>query len=222
MALIAAGRVWVGNVRVDNARAQVDASAPLVIEEPHPLRGTVKLRAALTAFPVAPAGQVALDLGASTGGFTLALLEAGARRVYAVDAGHGQLLGSLRQDPRVVNLERTNLGTLDRTRIPDVIELCTVDLSYLSIARALPQLGRLAFAETAELVALVKPMFELGLAAAPLDDESLARSREHAAAGLADCGWDVAGWIPSPVPGARGARELFVYARHARRQQAAP
>src|SRR5579885_3286776 len=117
------------------------------------LRGTIKLRAALAAFAVEVAGRVALDVGASTGGFTVALLEAGAARVYAVDAGFGQLLGRLRQDARVVNLERTNLAALE---LPEPIDLVTVDLSYLSIALAAPQLPR-----APELIALVKPMFEL-------------------------------------------------------------
>jgi 23S rRNA (cytidine1920-2'-O)/16S rRNA (cytidine1409-2'-O)-methyltransferase len=103
-----------------------------------PLRGEAKLRAALAAFGVRPAGRVALDLGAAAGGFTRVLLDAGAARVYAVDAGFGQLLGSLRQEPRVVVLERVNLGNLDCRRIPDAIELITIDLSYLSLSEAFP------------------------------------------------------------------------------------
>jgi 23S rRNA (cytidine1920-2'-O)/16S rRNA (cytidine1409-2'-O)-methyltransferase len=218
--VIEAGLVWVGKVRVTNPRALVSASAPLHIEEPRVLRGTVKLRAALEGFGVVVAGRTALDLGASTGGFTVALLEAGAKRVYAVDAGHGQLLGRLRQDPRVVNRERTNLGALDADLIPDVVDIVTMDLSYLAIARAVPQLERLAFAERADLVALVKPMFELDLASAPVDDASIDRARARASAGLVASGWDVIASLPSPVPGAGGARELFVHAR--RRAKVAP
>jgi len=215
-----AGLVWVGKVRVDNPRALVDAAAPLDVEEPRVLRGTVKLRAALDGFGVVVTGRTVLDLGASTGGFTVALLEAGAKRVYAVDAGHGQLLGRLRQDPRVVNLERTNLGALDAARVPEVIDVVTMDLSYLAIARAVPQLERLAFADGADLVALVKPMFELDRASAPVDDASIDLARARASAGLAASGWDVVASIPSPVPGAGGARELFVHAR--RRAKVAP
>ena len=102
---------------------------------------------------------------------------AGARRVYAVDVGHGQLLGSLRQDERVVVLERTNLAALERRLVPDEVEVATIDVSYVSLAVAVPQLGRLAYAHGADLLALVKPMFELGLGAPPTDDgSSTARS----------------------------------------------
>jgi 23S rRNA (cytidine1920-2'-O)/16S rRNA (cytidine1409-2'-O)-methyltransferase len=108
------------------------------LRTPQPLAGEAKLRAALAAFAPAVQGRIALDVGAAAGGFTRVLLEAGARRVYAVDAGFGQLLGSLRQDPRVVNLERTNLGVLDAALVPDPIELVTIDVSYISLASAVP------------------------------------------------------------------------------------
>src|SRR5207248_8695281 len=113
--------------------------AAVLVSGPPLLRGETKLRAALAAFDVSVAGRVALDVGAAAGGFTRALLAAGARRVYAVDAGYGQLLGSLRQDPRVVNLEATNLGELSVDLIPDQVELVTLDLSYLALAAAVPQ-----------------------------------------------------------------------------------
>jgi len=158
------------------------------------------------------AGRVAIDVGASAGGFTRVLLEAGARRVYAVDAGHGQLLGSLRQDPRVVNLERTNLGELDRARVPDPIEAVTIDVSYLALARAVPQLARIELAAGADLIALVKPMFELGLAAPPPDDR-LAEALARAEAGVRAAGWDVLASIESPVRGQGGAVELLLHAR---------
>jgi len=156
---------------------------------------------------------VCLDVGASAGGFTTVLLERGARLVYAVDAGHGQLLGSLRQDPRVVNLEGVNLGDLDSRRVPEPVELFTVDVSYLSLTAAVPQLDRVPIAERSQLVALVKPMFELGLASAPVDDERVGRALELAIAGIERAGWSVAGAVESPVRGARGAREHLVHAR---------
>ncbi len=159
------------------------------------------------------AGRVCLDVGAAAGGFTKVLLERGARLVYAVDAGHGQLRGSLRQDPRVVNLEGVNLGSLDAARVPEPVELFTVDVSYLSLAAAVPQLERVPMAPGAELVALVKPMFELGLASAPVDDESVGRALELAVAGIERAGWSVLGVMESPVRGARGAREHLVFAR---------
>jgi 23S rRNA (cytidine1920-2'-O)/16S rRNA (cytidine1409-2'-O)-methyltransferase len=139
--------------------------------------------------------------------------DAGAARVYAVDAGHGQLLGSLRSHPRVVNLEGVNLGELDTSRVPEEVELVTLDLSYLPLADAVPQLGRLALAGEAELIALVKPAFELRLAAPPTSPELLARAVERARDGIEHAGWTVIAEMRSPVTGARGAVEFFLHAR---------
>lgn len=140
------------------------------------------------------------------------LLERGARLVYAVDTGHGQLRGSLRQDPRVVNLEGVNLGDLSAALVPEAVELFTLDVSYLSLAAAAPQLGRVPIAADAVLVALVKPMFELGLASAPVDDESVRSALELAQAGIERAGWSVIASLESPVRGARGAREHLLHA----------
>ncbi len=123
---------------VDNPRSLVREGARIALRVEAPLRGETKLRAALQAFGVNVTGRIALDLGAAAGGFTRVLIEAGAARVYAVDAGFGQLLGSLRQDPRVVVLERVNLGELDPSQVPEAIELFTIDLSYLSLSEAFP------------------------------------------------------------------------------------
>ena len=211
---IAAGRVLVDGRIVTNPASMVPRDASIVVRGPIVLRGEAKLRAALAAFPdVRLAGRVALDTGAAAGGFTRVLLAAGARRVYAVDAGHGQLLGSLRQDPRVVNLEATNLADLDRRRVPDVVEVVTLDLSYLALAAAAEQLRRVPLADDADLVALVKPMFELQLAAAPTDRASVDAAVARAAQGIADAGWEVVACSESPVRGARGAVEGFVRAR---------
>lgn len=217
-AAIAARAVLVGGRPVDNPRALVPAHAPIALRVERELRGTVKLRAALAAFAPPVAGRVALDLGASAGGFTVALLEAGAARVYAVDAGHGQLLGRLRLDARVVNLERTNLGALDRRLVPDAVGLVTMDLSYLPVAGAVPQLARLALAVAADLLALVKPMFELERAAPPAPGDAAAHREAvaRAARALEAEGWSVRGVIDSPVPGAGGAREHLVHARRER------
>src|SRR5262249_4672382 len=155
-----------------------------------PLAGEAKLRAAMVAFAPAVAGRIALDVGASAGGFTRVLLDAGAHRVYAVDAGFGQLLGSLRPDARVVNLERTNLAELDGVRVPDAIDIVTTEVPYLALARAVPQLGNLRFADDAELIALVKPQFELGLREPP-PDERLPEAGRHAADGIEAAGWSV-------------------------------
>ena len=214
----AEGAVRAGKVSVDrvvrlNPAFRVRGGAHVTVAEDQPLRGEAKLRAAIEAFGVEVAGRVALDVGASAGGFTRVLLEYGARRVYAVDAGHGQLLGSLRQETRVVNLEATNLGVLTPERVPDAIELFTVDVSYLSLGAAVNQLNRVRIAPRAQLVGLVKPMFELRLPEAPVDDARIEEARLRAEEGLRAAGWEVAGAMHSPVRGAHGAREMLVYAR---------
>lgn len=169
--------------------------------------------AALEAFDVAIAGRIAADIGASTGGFTLALLAAGARKVYAVDTGHGQLLGSLRLDPRVINLEGVNLGQLSRKLVPDAVGVIAVDLSYLALAVAAPQLEVLSIAGDAELLALVKPMYELGLATPPDSPADQAKAVELAVGGFERCGWVLQGAMPSPIRGGRGAVEHLVHLR---------
>ena len=213
-----AGAVTDGRVRVEgkpalNPRGLVAAAASITVDPVPTLRGAAKLTAALDAFDLTVAGRVALDVGAAAGGFTSVLLDRGAARVYAVDAGHGQLRGSLRQDPRVVNLERTNLGTLTPTLVPDAVGVVTLDLSYLSISAAVPALERIELAPGADLVALVKPMFELGLDRPPVAAEQLTRAVDAAVAGATGNGWRVAGTIDSPVRGARGAIEFLLHAR---------
>ena len=215
--LVIAGEIEVDGFRVNNPEARVPVTARVRHRPPAGLRGEVKLRAALQAFGVAVAGRVALDVGAAAGGFTRVLLSAGARRVYAVDAGHGQLLGSLRQDPRVVNLEATNVAALDRRQVPEPVDVVTVDVSYLSLSAAVAQLDRIELAGGAELIGLVKPMFELRRATAPVDEASLQAALDTAIAGVAAGGWTVTASIASPVTGARGARELLLHARWARR-----
>src|SRR5205085_2625729 len=135
------GAIQSGIVQVDgrvvaNPRAQVRRDAAVRIRRSKRPRGAAKLEAALAAFAVPVDDRVAVDVGASTGGFTTVLLEAGAARVYAVDAGYGQLLGSLRADPRVINLERVNVADLGPALVPDTVDMITVDLSYLSLAEA--------------------------------------------------------------------------------------
>jgi 23S rRNA (cytidine1920-2'-O)/16S rRNA (cytidine1409-2'-O)-methyltransferase len=170
------------------------------------LHGREKLAFALQRFGVSVDGRVAFDCGASTGGFTQALLDAGAARVYAVDAGFGQLLGSLRQDDRVVNMERTNLA---EAVVDEPVDLVTLDLSYLSLTDALPQLRY-----GSELVALVKPMFELHLGRLPDDQAAgLVEATLTARTGAEAAGWTVVDDAESPVRGNGGAVEGFIHAR---------
>jgi 23S rRNA (cytidine1920-2'-O)/16S rRNA (cytidine1409-2'-O)-methyltransferase len=214
---IAAGDVLVDGIPNRNPASLVASSCAIALRRPARLRGEAKLRHAVDAFGVGIEGRVALDVGAAAGGFTRVLLEAGAARVYAVDAGHGQLLGSLRQDRRVVVLERTNLGDLTRRLVPDELGVVTMDLSYLPIARAAPQLEPLRISPGAELVALVKPQHELALGSPPIGDEQVRAAVDHAASGLEACGWCVIATTRSPVTGSRGAVEWLLQARRQRR-----
>jgi 23S rRNA (cytidine1920-2'-O)/16S rRNA (cytidine1409-2'-O)-methyltransferase len=181
-----------------------------------PLRGEAKLHAALTGFGIDVDGRMCLDLGAAAGGFTRVLLDAGAARVYAVDVGFGQLLGSLRQDPRVLNLEATNVSKLDTRLVPDVIDVVTIDVSYLALAAAVTQLNRIELADDADLIGLVKPMFELRLPSAPTDPGTVDEATERAAIGIETAGWHVVAAMPSPVLGGRGAVEALLHARRSR------
>jgi 23S rRNA (cytidine1920-2'-O)/16S rRNA (cytidine1409-2'-O)-methyltransferase len=210
--LVKEGAVLVNGVPAASSRTRVRADAAIRIRHPRRLRGTIKLAHALTAFGVSAAGAVALDLGAAAGGFTQALLDAGAARVYAVDAGTGQLRGWLRADPRVINLERTNLARLDRHLIGEPVNLITMDLSYLAVANAIGQIDRLLLAPSVQLIALVKPTFELRAATLADRPEQVAAAVAAAARGLEDHGWRLQGQRPSPIPGSRGAVEILVHA----------
>jgi 23S rRNA (cytidine1920-2'-O)/16S rRNA (cytidine1409-2'-O)-methyltransferase len=215
LAAIIDGLVLVDRSTVTNPASVVRPGSVVTMVRRDPLRGEAKLTFALTTFGVAVEDRVCLDVGAAAGGFTRVLLAAGARRVYAVDAGHGQLVGSLRQDPRVVDLEATNLGALTAHLVPDPIDVFTVDLSYLSLTDALPQLDLVAISAGADLVALVKPMFELALPQPPPADDAAAHTaaRARAAAGAGAAGWNVLAVADSPVTGAHGAREHLLHAR---------
>jgi 23S rRNA (cytidine1920-2'-O)/16S rRNA (cytidine1409-2'-O)-methyltransferase len=210
------GRVVVDGRFVTNGRARVPADASLRVLPARRLRGDVKLSYALDNLRVPVAGRVAADLGASAGGFTSALLDRGARRVYAVDVGVGQLLGRLRNNPRVVNLEGHNLATLDRALAPDVVGLITMDLSYLAVSAALPQLADLDLETHADLVVLVKPTFELHAATLARSDEDVSRAVEHAERAMISLDWHVHGRCDAPATGRRGAREVFVHGRRER------
>jgi 23S rRNA (cytidine1920-2'-O)/16S rRNA (cytidine1409-2'-O)-methyltransferase len=206
------GAVLVNGVVVRNLRSRFSHDAAIKIDQPKTLRGAKKLAAAIDAFEIAVQGRTALDLGASSGGFTSVLVERGAAAVHAVDVGHGQLLGSLRQNPRVHNLERTNLADVTAELLGAPVDLMTADLSYLSLAKAIGQVERVEFAAGADLIALVKPMFELGLGALPTDEDSFTAAVDLAVAGVERLPWSVRGVIRSPVLGNRGAIEFLLHA----------
>ncbi len=216
-ALILAGRVLLDGRRADKPGTAVPDGARVEVLAPLPFvsRGGVKLQAALDAFGVRPAGRVAVDVGASTGGFTDCLLQAGAARVYAVDVGFGQLDLRLRRDPRVVVLERTNVRHLGRAALSAAPDLATIDVSFISLALVLPVVAEL-LDPPREVVALVKPQFEVGKGqvgkgGVVRDPEKhravLLRTGEVArAAGLAP-----RAVIPSPILGPKGNREFLIH-----------
>ena len=179
-------------------------------------RGAAKLAAALEGFRLDPEGRVALDVGASTGGFTQVLLDRGATRVYAVDVGKGQLHTSLLSDPRVVALQECDARTLDRVRVPEPISAIVADVSFISLTKALPATLRLA-ATGCWLVVLVKPQFEVGregigkggvVRDATLREKALADVR----AWIAGQGWTILGDMPSPIEGGSGNAEFLLAA----------
>jgi len=221
-ALILAGRVKAGGEVVSKAGASVPAAAAIEVvgpDFPWVGRGGVKLAHALDAFGIDVTGREALDIGASTGGFTDVLLQRGARRVVALDVGHGQLDWRLREDPRVVVLERRNARHLERDWLPAAAEVVTLDVSFISLRLILPALPPV-LAPGAEVVALVKPQFEAGrrevgkggLVRNPAVHEAvLARVTDSAAS----CGLARIAMTPSPITGAAGNREFLLHLRAA-------
>lgn len=162
-ALILAGQVYSGEKKVEKAGAQLRIDAPLKVrsQPKYVGRGGLKLEAALDVFGVDPAGKVCIDVGASTGGFTDCLLQRGAGRVYAVDVGYGQLAWKIRQDPRVVVVERTNFRLVPDDFFDEQFCLAVVDVSFISLSLILPRLKKFLMMG-AEAVVLVKPQFEVG------------------------------------------------------------
>jgi 23S rRNA (cytidine1920-2'-O)/16S rRNA (cytidine1409-2'-O)-methyltransferase len=165
-ALILAGKVTVAGEPVNKAGQPVAADADIALREadhPYVSRGALKLIQGLDAFALSVEGAVALDIGASTGGFTDVLLRRGAHRVYAIDVGYGQLAWSLRQDPRVVVLERSNVRELPAEQVPEPADLAVIDVSFISLTLVLPHVARLLRSPVGKpIVALVKPQFEVG------------------------------------------------------------
>jgi 23S rRNA (cytidine1920-2'-O)/16S rRNA (cytidine1409-2'-O)-methyltransferase len=222
-ALLLAGKVRVGDgdaARLDRKPGDlVDPATTfeVIAPEPYVSRGGHKLAAALDAFGINPAGRVCLDVGASTGGFTDVLLQRGARRVYALDVGRGQLAEALRRDPRVVSLERTNARSITPTTLPEPVSLATIDVSFISLRLVLAPVASAFADQGGDLVALVKPQFEAGRTEAKggvvrdpvVHDRVVGEVIEAAAA----AGLRAAGRIASPILGPEGNREFLVHLR---------
>lgn len=226
--LVLAGQVRVDGQRVDKPATTVGPEQRIEVETPPPFvsRGGEKLDPVIDAAGVTVAERVALDIGASTGGFTDCLLQRGARQVVAVDVGYGQLDWRLRQDERVRVLERTNARHLDRGDLPSdlagPIDLLVMDVSFIGVRKLLPALGRLCDAGCEALV-LVKPQFEAG--PDRVEKGGVVRSAstrrevvEAVAEAAAEQQWDVLGAFPSPLRGPAGNWECFLYLRRTERR----
>lgn len=218
-ALVIAGQVTVDGKPVTKAGTPVDPDADVALIAPdHPYvgRGGLKLAHALDTFHISVAGRACLDIGASTGGFTDVMLQRGAARVVALDVGHGQLDWRLRQDPRVVVLEHVNARTLTLDMLPGKVDLITIDVSFISLARIFPVLPPL-MRPGADIVALVKPQFEAGrdeVRKGIIRDAAIhARVLDEVAAAAAEVGLTRVGSTPSPITGQKGNVEFLVHFR---------
>jgi 23S rRNA (cytidine1920-2'-O)/16S rRNA (cytidine1409-2'-O)-methyltransferase len=216
---IMAGEIRVGDAVVDKASVKVNREAQVSVEASSRYvgRGGLKLEGALRDFAVSAADSIALDIGASTGGFTDCLLQNGAKKVYAIDVGHGQLAWKIRSDPRVVVREKLNARFLTRGDVPEQIDLCVIDVSFISLTLILPRAFELV-SPNGVILALIKPQFELqasdvgrgGIVRdAVLHEKAQAKIRHFISA----AGHDLVGIVPSSITGTDGNQEFFACVR---------
>jgi len=217
-AMIMAGEVYIGGRMVDKPGHMFESSQEVVLKGPglpYVGRGGMKLEAALKEFHVEVKGKTAMDVGASTGGFTDCLLQHGARKVYAVDVGFGQLDISLRRDPRIVVLERKNIRYLKREEIPEIVHIAVIDVSFISLKKVMPKVLEF-LAPGGEVIALVKPEFEAGrkeVKKGGIVKDPLVQKRcvDEIAGFAASLGLTVNGEMESPLPGRDGNLEFFLW-----------
>lgn len=217
-AIILAGMVVVEDRVVDKAGTLVEHNSRIRVkgrDHSYVSRGGPKLEEALRAFQVDPAGKVAMDIGASTGGFTDCLLQKGAKKVYAVDVGYGQLAWRLRQDPRVVNLERRNIRYVKPEDIGEKVDLAVIDTSFISVEKFLPNVLQMV-REGGWIVALLKPQFEVGKGevgkgGVVRDKRKHQQVLDRVSRFSESIGLKVRGTMESPLLGPKGNREFFIY-----------
>ncbi len=218
-AMILAGQVLVNGEKQDKAGSRVPQDADIRIlgeQLRYVSRGGLKLEAALREFAVDVLGKTALDVGASTGGFTDCLLQHGAGKVYAVDVGYGQMAWKLRQDPRVIIIERVNIRHIDPALVPGPIDIAVIDVSFISLQKVVPSV--LQFLKPgAEIIALIKPQFEVGKGQVGKggivrDEGARADAVEKVEAFFREKGLEVKGVVPSPITGQDGNVEFLIHA----------
>jgi 23S rRNA (cytidine1920-2'-O)/16S rRNA (cytidine1409-2'-O)-methyltransferase len=217
--LIIAGQVLVNEQKRDKAGAMVPEDAEIRILGGQLLyvsRGGLKLESALKEFKMSVSGKTALDVGASTGGFTDCLLQHGCEKVYAVDVGYGQMAWKLRQDPRVVVIERTNIRSMDPSVIPVPVDIVVIDASFISLEKVIPSILKF-LAAGSDLIALIKPQFEVGReqvgkGGIVRDEIARAAAVEKVVMFFRETRLEVKGVIPSPITGQDGNVEYLIYA----------
>lgn len=218
--LIMQGRVIVNGIVITKPGTMVDEDSAVEIKGediPYVSRGGLKLQAAIDHFHVSVKDKIAMDVGSSTGGFTDCLLQNGAKKVYCIDVGYGQLAWKLRQDPRVVLLEKTNIRYLQRERIPDEIDIATIDVSFISLLKVIPKVMEF-LKRDAEVIALIKPQFEVGKrevgkGGIVREEEKRLMVVEKIKNGLESLGLKTVGIMQSPIPGQKGNIEYLIYLR---------
>jgi 23S rRNA (cytidine1920-2'-O)/16S rRNA (cytidine1409-2'-O)-methyltransferase len=218
-ALIIAGQVLVNGQKVEKSGSLVPGDAEIRIlggQMPYVSRGGLKLEKALREFKIEVKEKTCIDVGASTGGFTDCLLQQGAKKVYAVDVGYGQMAWKVRQDPRVVVIERTNIREIEPTLIPERSDLAVIDVSFISLEKVIPSLVRF-LGPKADIIALIKPQFEVGKeqvgkGGIVRDEAAREASKDRLAAFVAEQGFEVKGVIRSPITGQDGNVEYLMHA----------
>jgi 23S rRNA (cytidine1920-2'-O)/16S rRNA (cytidine1409-2'-O)-methyltransferase len=217
-AMIMEGKVLVDGQLIDKPGVRIDIDSKIEVQGEdlkYVSRGGLKLEGALKAFEIDPRDKIVLDVGASTGGFTDCILQNGAKKVYAVDVGYGQLSWKLRKDPRVINLERKNIRYLKREEIEDDIDLILIDTSFISIEKFLPNLLQFLKNE-GEILGLIKPQFEVGKGevgkGGVVRDPNLHRKViDRISKFSEELGLKVIGVVESPILGPKGNKEFFIY-----------
>src|SRR5881398_2055746 len=216
---ILAGEIRVATRLADKPSELLDEQTAIAVKPTRKYvgRGALKLESALDYFHIDLQGKTALDIGASTGGFTDCLLQRGIKKVYAVDVGYGQLDWKLRNDPRVIVLEKVNARALTYRHVPERVDLCVIDVSFISLTLVLPNAFDL-ITPTGVILALIKPQFELqradvGRGGIVRDRELHRRSQEKIVAFVTDSGHVVTGLVPSAIKGADGNQEFFACIR---------
>ena len=217
-AMIMEGCVFVNGIPITKHGTLVSYDSVIELKKediPYVSRGGIKLEAAIKNFQVDISGKVAMDIGSSTGGFTDCLLQHGAKRVYCIDVGYGQLAWKLRIDPRVIVIERTNIRYLEKDKIPEDIDVAVIDVSFISLTKVVPKILEF-LKKRGEIIALIKPQFEVGKGEVDKggivkDETKRLKAVEHVRQSIEGLSLKTYGFIQSPIFGSKGNVEYLIY-----------